>query len=79
MRFLIIKNVPGVKEMQNKIYAKIFNFPRFFAENPHSEINHYNNRLDFYDRLYKQVDNSFRFIENGDDTFELQEYKALTT
>jgi hypothetical protein len=32
MRFLIIKNVPGVVEVTRKLYDLIFDFPRLFAE-----------------------------------------------
>ncbi len=38
MRFLVIKNVPGVREMQAKVYDDAHNLPKLFIENPHSEI-----------------------------------------
>jgi hypothetical protein len=75
MRFLVVKDVPGVKEMQAKIYDKIFNFPRISKENPHLEMKSYRGRFD----LYTYLTLSEGFNNNDEkDSDELKEFKSLT-
>ncbi len=62
MRFLVIKNVPGVREMQEKIYQDIKQLPRMCAENPHSPSETYFNRT--------TIDSTFKEKEDG--TYDLK-------
>jgi hypothetical protein len=77
MRFLVVKDVPGVKELQSKIYSLIFNFPHLFKENPHSGMQHYNNRYDLYGSMEQLGDETYKFTDNEKDSEEMKEYKSV--
>jgi hypothetical protein len=79
MRFLVVTNVPGVKEMQRELYNNIYHFPQMFKENPNSGITSMNNRTALISTMELQEDQSYSFTVGANDTDQLKEYKRLTT
>jgi hypothetical protein len=70
-RFLVVTNVPGVKEMKEKVYNNVFKFPHIFTQNPHCGMQNYNNRFDLYGGMTQKEDGLYSFPYNEKDSAEL--------
>jgi hypothetical protein len=78
MRFLIIKNVPGLKELRNKIHSCIYHFTQIYTDNPHSGIILENNRYDNYLHIYRDLDGTFAVKLEENDSEMFKDYKRNT-